>query len=353
MSTKIPERVVENLTTAVLLTDHELRLRFINPAAEMLLQLGASKVRGRRLAELLASEQRLIEVLRQALAERTIFTARGLELTLLSGHTITVDCTVSPLTDTAADTGVLVELAQVDRLLRLARDDGIQRAQLANRALIAGLAHEIKNPLGGLRGAAQLLAQELGHGSLKEYTTIIIEEADRLRALVDRMIVPNPSLARRPLNLHQILERVCNLIEAEHPGQIRIEREYDPSLPNLTADADQLTQAVLNVVRNAVEALNGNGCIRLRTGVERRFTIGTRRYRLVLRADVQDDGPGIPTELIDSIFYPMVTGKPEGTGLGLAIAQDIINKHGGIIQCASRPRETVFSIYLPLESEDG
>ena len=254
MSTKIPERVVENLTTAVLLTDHELRLRFINPAAEMLLQLGASKVRGRRLAELLASEQRLIEVLRQALAERTIFTARGLELTLLSGHTITVDCTVSPLTDTAADTGVLVELAQVDRLLRLARDDGIQRAQLANRALIAGLAHEIKNPLGGLRGAAQLLAQELGHGSLKEYTTIIIEEADRLRALVDRMIVPNPSLARRPLNLHQILERVCNLIEAEHPGQIRIEREYDPSLPNLTADADQLTQAVLNVVRNAVEA---------------------------------------------------------------------------------------------------
>ena len=343
------ERVVDNLSTAVLLIDHELRLRFINPAAEMLLQLGASKLRGRRLSELLALEQRLIDLLRQALAERAVFTARGLELALLSGQVVTVDCTVSPLTDTE----LLVELAQVDRLLRLARDDGIQRAQLANRALIAGLAHEIKNPLGGLRGAAQLLAHELGDGSLKEYTTIIIEEADRLRALLDRMIVPNPSLARGSLNLHQILERVCNLIEAEYPGRIRIEREYDPSLPNLIGDAGQLTQAVLNVVRNAVEALNGDGCIRMRTGVERRFTIGSKRYRLVLRADIQDDGPGISAELIDSIFYPMVTGKSEGTGLGLAIAQDIINKHGGIIQCASRPGETVFSIYLPLESEDG
>lgn len=353
MPASAPERVVDNLSTAVLLTDHELRLRFINPAAEMLLQLGASKLRGRRLSELLAPGQGLIDVLRQALTERTVFTARGLELALLSGQVITVDCTVSPLTDTAADTELLVELAQVDRLLRLARDDGIQRAQLANRALIAGLAHEIKNPLGGLRGAAQLLAQELGDGSLKEYTTIIIEEADRLRALVDRMIVPNPSLARHSLNLHQILERVCNLIEAEYPERIRIEREYDPSLPNFLGDAAQLTQAVLNVVRNAVEALNGDGCIRMRTGVERRFTIGNKRYRLVLRADIQDDGPGIAADLIDSIFYPMVTGKNEGTGLGLAIAQDIINKHGGIIQCASRPGETVFSIYLPLESEDG
>jgi two-component system nitrogen regulation sensor histidine kinase GlnL len=353
MPARAPERVVDNLSTAVLLIDHELRLRFINPAAEMLLQLGASKLRGRRLAELLAPEQRLTDLLRQVLAERTVFTARGLELALLSGQAITVDCTVSPLTDTATDTDLLVELVQVDRLLRLARNDGIQRAQLANRALIAGLAHEIKNPLGGLRGAAQLLAQELGDGSLKEYTTIIIEEADRLRALVDRMIVPNPSLAQRSLNLHQVLERVCNLIEAEYPGRIRIEREYDPSLPDLIGDADQLTQAVLNVVRNAVEALNDDGCIRMRTGVERRFTIGNKRYRLVLRADIQDDGPGIPSELIDSIFYPMVTGKSEGTGLGLAIAQDIINKHGGIIQCASRPGETVFSIYLPLENEDG
>ena len=353
MPARVSERVVDSLTTAVLLTDHELCLRFVNPAAEMLLQLTASKVRGRRLADLLAPGQQLLDVLHQALAERTIFTARGLELGLLSGQVITVDCTVSPLTDTAADPELLVELAQVDRLLRLARDDGIQRAQTANRALIAGLAHEIKNPLGGLRGAAQLLAQELGQGPLKEYTTIIIEEADRLRALVDRMIVPNPSLARGSLNLHQVLERVCNLIEAEHPRRIRLEREYDPSLPNLMGDTDQLTQAVLNVVRNAVEALNGEGSIRLRTAVERGFIIGSKRHRLVLRADVQDNGPGIPAELMDSIFYPMVTGKTDGTGLGLAIAQGIINKHGGIIQCASRPGETVFSIYLPLESEDG
>lgn len=347
-----PERTLDNLTTAVLVTDTNRRLRFINPAGEMLLQLGASKALGHTLEELLPHNQRLSEMQQQAIGKNASFTARGLELTLSSGQSIMVDCAVSPLSDEAGAAQLLLELKQVDRLLRLARDERVLRTQIANRAILAGLAHEIKNPLGGLRGAAQLLARELGENPLKEYTAIIIDEADRLRALVDRMMTPSRPLARESLNLHQILERVCSLIEVENPRTIRIDREYDPSLPNLMADTGQLTQAVLNILCNAVEAVQRKGRITLRTAVERQFTIGQKRHRLVLRADIEDDGPGIPAELMDSIFYPMVTGKAEGTGLGLAIAQDIIDKHGGLIECVSRPGKTVFSIYLPLGNAD-
>ena len=347
-----PERTLDNLTTAVLVTDAHRCLRFINPAGEMLLQLGANKALGHTLEELLPQNRHLSEMQQQALEKNASFTARGLELTLSSGQSITVDCAVSLLSDEAGAAQLLLELKQVDRLLRLARDERVLRTQIANRAILAGLAHEIKNPLGGLRGAAQLLAQELGENPLKEYTAIIIEEADRLRALVDRMIAPSRPLARESVNLHQILERVCNLIEVGNPRTIRVDREYDPSLPNLMADTGQLTQAVLNILCNAVEAVKRKGRITLRTGVERQFTIGQKRHRLVLRADIEDDGPGIPAELMDSIFYPMVTGKAQGTGLGLAIAQDIIDKHGGLIQCVSRPGQTVFSIYLPLGNTD-
>ena len=192
-------------------------------------------------------------------AIRSYYAARGLELTLSSGQSIMVDCAVSPLSDEAGAAQLLLELKQVDRLLRLARDERVLRTQIANRAILAGLAHEIKNPLGGLRGAAQLLARELGENPLKEYTAIIIDEADRLRALVDRMMTPSRPLARESLNLHQILERVCSLIEVENPRTIRIDREYDPSLPNLMADTGQLTQAVLNILCNAVEAVQRKG----------------------------------------------------------------------------------------------
>jgi two-component system nitrogen regulation sensor histidine kinase GlnL len=241
----------------------------------------------------------------------------------------------------------------VDRLLRLANEQQMLQSQTANRAMIEGLAHEIKNPLGGLRGAAQLLERELPDGSLKAYTGIIMEEADRLRALVDRMVGPNQPLTRVPTNLHQILEHVRNLILAEHAPGIHIERIYDPSLPDLRADPDQLIQAVLNVIRNAVEAMNARGRISLRTGVERRFTIGQKSHRLVLRADIEDEGPGIAPELLNRIFYPMVTGKAQGSGLGLSIANDIISRHGGLIECNSQPGKTVFSIYLPLENANG
>ncbi len=349
MLTRLADRIIDNLATAVLTFDHALRLTFINPAGEMLFHVSAKKVLHRPLPELLPHSRVLVRRLQQSLSEGIAFTAHGVRLALPGERSITVDCTVSPLFDGASNGELLVEITQVDRLLRLAKEERMVQRQTANRAVMNGLAHEIKNPLGGLRGAAQLLERELADDSLKEYTTIIIREADRLRDLVDRMVGPIQPLKRQSTNLHEILEHVCNLILAENPRGIVIERQYDPSLPNLVGDPAQLIQAVLNIVRNSVEAVRGHGRIQLRTAIERQFSIGQKCHRLVLRADVQDDGPGISEELVDSVFYPMITDKPEGSGLGLAIAQDIINKHGGLIECSSRPKETVFSIYLPLE----
>src|SRR5690606_6049167 len=222
------------------------------------------------------------------------------------------------------------------------------------RALVRGLAHEIKNPLGGLRGAAQLLARELPDSGLKDYTNIIIQEADRLRNLVDRMLGPHKVPDRKPLNVHEVIERVRQLLDVETHGQIEFVRDYDPSLPDLRGDKEQLIQAVLNVGRNAVEAINRASPpikqprILLRTRALRQFTIGTNRHRLVVRMEIIDNGPGVPPKLLETIFLPMVSGRPDGTGLGLSIAQSIINHHNGLIECTSQPGNTNFSIYTPV-----
>jgi len=243
----------------------------------------------------------------------------------------------------------------VDWRLRINREEHILAQHHTTRALVRNLAHEIKNPLGGLRGAAQLLERELPDPALREYTRIIIGEADRLRGLVDRMLGPNQPRAYDEVSIHEILERVCGLVEAEANSGIRIERDYDPSIPPVWGDADRLIQAVLNVVRNAVQVLDRRGIITLRTRVQRQYTIGSKRHKLVARLDVIDDGPGIPSEWQEQIFYPMISGRPNGTGLGLSIAQNIVNQaqnivnqHGGLIECVSRPGETVFTLLLPL-----
>jgi len=350
------QRVLDNLTTAVLTFDSDLRLTAINPAGEMLLEASAKKIVGQRLADVLPQDQPLARSLAQTLVTRHAFTARGLRLELPGDRSLTLDCTVTPLMDddaSPAPPALLVELTQVDRLLRLTREDNLLDRQAANRAVMRGLAHEIKNPLGGLRGAAQLLERELADKSLKEYTRIIIHEADRLRKLVDRMVGPYQPPNKRAVNIHAILEHVRLLILAEVPSGLTIARAYDPSLPEFDGDPDQLVQAVLNIVRNSVQALDGKGRIELRTRIERGYTIGHRRYRLELCAQIQDDGPGVPPELLEHIFYPMVTGRSDGTGLGLSIAQDIISRHGGSIECESRPGRTVFSLYLPLENGNG
>jgi two-component system nitrogen regulation sensor histidine kinase GlnL len=341
--------------------DRELRLAAINPAGEMMFETSSKKMLGHEITEFINNGGALAQALRDALAGGHPITVRELSADLPGGRVLNLDCVATPLTDHAHDVdqaqsetpALLVELTQIDRLLRLTRDGSSLERQAANRAVMRGLAHEIKNPLGGLRGAAQLLERELSNEALKEYTQVIMREADRLRNLVDRMTGAHEPLVRRPMNLHTVLEHVRLLVLAETPAGLSIERDYDPSLPELDGDFERLIQAVLNVVRNAVQALEGRGTITLRTRAERGLTIGQRRHRLVLRAEIEDDGPGVPAELIEHVFYPMVTGRADGTGLGLAIAQDIVTQHHGLIECDSRPGRTVFTLYLPLENGNG
>lgn len=343
-------RVVEHQSTAVLLFRRDLTLLYMNPAAEMMLALSARQAADKRFGDLLPESLDFEKTLRQSVVTDHPFTEYQMELPLHGQAPITVDCTVTPFGGPGLDPGLLIELTQVDRHLRLSRDENQLSKQQATRAIVRGLAHEIKNPLGGLRGAAQLLERALPNETLKEYTDVIIHEADRLQNLVNRMLGPNTLPQKRLINIHQVMERVRTLVQAELTKPITIKRDYDPSVPDTYADPDQLIQAVLNIVRNATQAIHDHGTITLRTRTQRQVTIGHGRHRLVARIDIIDDGPGIPPDMIDTIFFPMVTSRPEGTGLGLAIAQSLVNQHGGLIECRSSAGETIFTLLLPLEA---
>ncbi len=345
--------LLENLTTATLLLNARLRLEYMNPAAEMLLAVSGQRSHGQFISELFTESPEALSALRQAVAEAHPFTKREATLTSVSGQTLTVDYAVTPI-PTQQETMLLLEVLPRDRLLRITKDEAQLSTQETTKLLVRGLAHEIKNPLGGIHGAAQLLARELPDEHLKDYTEVIIEEADRLRNLVDRMLGSNklPSLAMT--NIHEVLEHVASLIEAESQGRLILVRDYDPSIPEVLMDREQMIQALLNIMRNAMQALAGQtelglGRLTLRTRTLRQFTIGHVRHRLVARIEIIDNGPGIPAELQNTLFYPMVSGRPDGTGLGLAITQNIISQHQGLIECESHPGHTAFSIFLPLE----
>jgi len=346
-------KILENLNVSVLLFDTDLRLRYINPAGEMLFASSARHMIGVPAIELVQCAGGQVERdLRITLDTGQPFSEREVLLGLPDGRQVTVDCTISPLKDLEGPTEVLVELQQKDRQLRITREEQLIAQHQTVRELVRGLAHEVKNPLGGLRGAAQLLERELPDDSLYEYTHIIIDEAARLHALVDRMLGPNRLPNKQAVNIHYVLERVRHLVQAEIGDRIALTRDYDPSIPLLEADSDQLIQALLNLVRNATRAAGERGQVTLRTRVLRQFTLGNVRHRLVLKVDVEDNGPGIAPELLPGIFFPMVSGSHEGAGLGLPIAQSLISEHGGLIECSSRHGETTFSVLLPLEVGD-
>ncbi len=346
-----PALLLENLSTAVLVADADLRVLGVNPAAEMLFAQSGKRLAGQPLAALVGEECELVRLARRVLEEGIVLTEREADLHFPGDRRFTVDCSLTPLVSSTGETGLLIELVQIDRRLRITHEELLLEQSRAVKEMVRGLAHEIKNPLGGLRGAAQLLQGELKDEELKEYTRIIIDEADRLRELVNRMLGPHAVPRMREVNLHEVLEHVRALVLAEGHPDLRILRDYDPSIPELRADRDALVQAVLNIVRNAVEAMEGQGTIRFQTRTERQFTIGTVRHRLVASLRIIDDGPGIPPELRERLFLPMVTGRPEGTGLGLSIAQSIVNRHGGIIECTSRPGRTEFNLLIPLETK--
>jgi two-component system nitrogen regulation sensor histidine kinase GlnL len=344
-------RILDHLTDAVLLFDPDCRLVYINMAGEMLFAVSARQVLGMRAKEIFLLYDRTIEQdLKRTLEDGESLIKRNLSLGMPS-QPATVNLTISAMLEQDRPIAALVQIDQVDRHLRISMEEQLLAQQNAARMLLRGLAHEIKNPLGGLRGAAQLLERELADEELREYTKIIMEESDRLQLLVDRMLAPNKPPRKSMLNIHRVLERVRQLVQVEAPAGVVIERDYDPSIPLVDGDSDQLIQAILNIVRNAAQAVGQKGRIVIRTRIHRQVTIGYRRNRLAVKIEVVDDGPGIPPELLGQIFYPMVTGRADGTGLGLSIAQSLINQHGGLVECSSEPGNTVFSIYLPLEKD--
>lgn len=348
----VAARLLENMGTAVLLFDASMQLTYLNHAGEVMLAHSARHVCGRTVHELVKNADVLSEQLAAALASEQVLSHRGCRLELPDAPSQRVNCTFTSITDEGGKPAVLVELRQIDYQMRIEQEEHLINQQQATNELVRGLAHEIKNPLGGLRGAAQLLEQEIKDDELREYTQIIISEADRLRALMDNMLGPNNLPKIQAVNIHEVLERVRDLVQAEAGRKLHFHNDYDPSLPDLQADPDLLLQAVLNIVRNAAQALGNAGDITVRTRVQRNFNIGSRRHRLVARIEITDNGPGIDEALRKQVFYPMITGRSDGTGLGLSIAQALISRHQGLIECQSEPGKTVFTILLPLEGKD-
>ncbi len=348
----IYKHLADTLNTAVVVVTPELLIDYINPSAEALLAVSKDSVSKHPFSELFRDADSITEALVSAVSANHHFTSRRTRLTLAGGSKITVDYSVTPL---GGDNGLLIEVQPLDRLLRISREERLISSQATTRNLVRGMAHEIKNPLGGIRGAAQLLARELPSPELEEYTNIIIDEADRLRNLVDRMLGPHQMPDVQTLNIHQVLERVATIISAETPS-LPLIRDYDPSIPDIEGDQELLIQAVLNITRNAMQALTSpeqanDAQLTLRTRIQRHFTIGKTHHALICRLDVIDNGPGIPEELIGNIFYPMISGRAEGTGLGLSISQTLITQHQGLVECESQPGNTQFSIYLPLTQD--
>lgn len=344
------DQILEALATAVIMLDTELRIVRLNPASETLLQASSERTRGVHFDRLVSLNQDWQNLLTQVQSENFPTVKREMPLLLHSGAQYCVDLIISPLQTAGGNPSLLLELNPVDRLNAISEDAQLREAQASMRQVIKGLAHEVKNPLGGIRGAAQLLARELGDGKLTEYTDVIMEEVDRLRTLVDRMLGPRERLLTRFMNIHEVLERVRQLTEAESGGKVVIERDYDPSLPEFKADPDQLTQVILNITRNASQAMSGQGTITLRSRAKRQYTLGGKRHKLVCCLDIVDAGPGIPSDQLHQLFLPMVTSSTKGNGLGLSIAQMIANRHGGLIQCESEPGHTCFTVLLPMET---
>ncbi|MCB1693843.1 MAG: PAS domain-containing protein [Pseudomonadales bacterium] len=344
------ENILGSMSAAIICVDHELKLRFINQSAEALLEVSGTRCCGRTISEFLLNTGELESVIYDALQTGQPYTRRRAQLDLPTGNTITVDYAITPISENEWPQ-LLVELYPLDRYLRIDRDEVLRDHQEITRQMIRGLAHEIKNPLGGIRGSAQLLARELDDPSQREYTDIIIGETDRLTALVDRLLGPRNAPKRVSTNIHELLERVCRLIELEADGKVKIKRDYDPSIPEINIDKELMLQAFLNVARNAMQCLGEtpDACICIVTRTERQFTIGAKRYRTVVTVDIIDNGPGIPDTLKDHLFYPMISGRPDGTGLGLSLAQSIIHRHEGLIEVESEPGKTDFTIIIPLE----
>ncbi|HEX6929531.1 MAG TPA: nitrogen regulation protein NR(II) [Gammaproteobacteria bacterium] len=344
------EDILEALVTAVLRLDGEDRIEYLNPAAAGLLEASPRHARGKTLADLLPVDETLAAYIARARHGREPLALPDIELAVgpPPGKRRQASCDILPL-----EAGrVQIEFQLADRRQLGFQEPGLPHDQRAQRLLFQALAHEVKNPLSGMRGAAQLLAAETTDPAHHEYLDIMLRETGRLRDLVDSLLGPARAPRLLAVNIHQVLEHVRGLLSPAN-DRIAWRRDYDPSLPEMRGDPDQLAQVFLNLMGNAVEALNGVGEIALRTRIERRLVIGASQHRSGMRIDIEDNGPGVPEALRGSLFLPLVTGRADGTGLGLSIAQDIVQRHGGLITWKSEPGRTVFSVLLPVTGSDN
>ena len=344
-----PADLIGALTTGIVMLDSDLCVVYANVAAQDLLAASVNQARGKPFLSLVLEADSLGVLMRRSVETGETLSER--ELSVQTGplgreHRV-VDVTMTPLDSEFDRKYLLLEIADATQRQRITRENELISRLDSSRQMVRQLAHEIKNPLGGLRGAAQLLEREL-HEHLREYTGVIISEADRLTALVDSMIGPARAPQKALINVHELCEHVYRLLRSEARGGVLVERDYDPSLPNAEVDANQIIQALLNVGRNALLAIGERGRIVIRTRIAANVNIGATRHKLAASLQVEDNGPGVPPEIADTIFFPLVTGRANGTGLGLAVSQDLVTRHGGLIEFESKPGRTVFTILLPL-----
>ncbi|RUO20945.1 nitrogen regulation protein NR(II) [Aliidiomarina iranensis] len=346
----INQTLVDQLTSAVLVLDKNLHVCFANAAADAIFSGSSRRLLGAPLDSHLRYSSFDLTLLRNIALNQQSISDSDVSWVFHDGKSIAIELNASIAAFKGLDSAILVELRQVDLIRRLNQEQAQQHQREAAQQLVRGLAHEIKNPLGGIRGAAQLLNAELQAPEQREFTQLIMAQSDRLRNLVDRLLGPNRPSARSYQNIHAVLQQVLDVIGVNKPANLTISKDYDPSLPDLYISADQIEQVFLNLISNAMDALDqqlGERQIVVRTRVSHQETIYGKRYRQCALICVQDNGPGIPSELKDTLFYPLVTGREGGTGLGLSIAQSLIHQHAGKIEVSSRPGHTEFTAVLP------
>jgi two-component system nitrogen regulation sensor histidine kinase GlnL len=350
-----PDEILDGLSTAVLMLDERLHILRTNAAAQDLLGMAGSQARDRALTQVLRTSAELDDALARAFEDSGTRILREVQVYIAGGEQRVVDVFVTVLEADDGAPRLLLEIADATQRQRISRDAALLAQLGGSRLMARQLAHEIKNPLGGLRGAAQLLARQLGDDALREYTQVIINEADRLAALVDSMLGPASPPRPETVNLHELCEHIFRLLQGEAPARVTLERDYDPSLPEVALDRNMMVQAMLNVGRNALQALErgpGGGRIVLRTRALHNQNISAVRHRLVCAVQFADDGPGVPADIRETLFYPLVTGREGGSGLGLAVAQELVRRHGGLIEFESIPGRTQFTLLLPVARQD-
>jgi two-component system, NtrC family, nitrogen regulation sensor histidine kinase GlnL len=335
------------------------QLVYVNPAAESALDLSRKSLEGQSVHDLFGNNPFLKSMIDEVQLGQVAAQRQEMVLHSLPGSihhdAVPAHVVVAGMDDPEL---IMMEWFPIDQQLRSERDERVTQQVEANKQLMRNLAHEIKNPLGGIRGAAQLLEFELPEKGLREYTQVIIKESDRLQNLVDRLLAPHRKAhAMELFNVHEALERVRSLVLAEFPKGLRIIRNYDTSLPDVLGDREQLIQAVLNITHNAAQALaeeikEGVAQIELKTRIARSVTIAKHRYKLAMDLNVIDNGPGIPDDIRERIFFPLVSGREGGSGLGLTLAQTFVQQHQGSIACDSKPGKTDFHIQIPYRSQE-